>query len=955
MQSHSSRVLTQLALSVAFASGAAAVQAQSGAPIEEVVVTGSYIRGTPEDAPSPVSVMSRDDLNAMGAPTMTEMLRSLSVSSGIDGETNQFTSNGIEGSANVNLRGLGPARTLVLINGKRQTVSPFGLGENGQLFVNVNAIPMQAIERIEILKEGAGATYGSDAIAGVVNFITRENFRGLEFSSSYQGIDGSDGNYDLGATFGTGTDRLDWVTTVSYRKRNELKARERDFVFDAPPATATGYSIISNPGTFIPLSAPSAANAEPDPDCTDVGNIVIPGGLAGVADTCSFRFTPFDNFIEREKHTQVFSEVNFAVDDVTELHAEVLYANNHVPEWNTSPSYPPQVLVNPAQAVVPGMPHFDDWIARNPQLTDGQGADFSSGAIFLGRAFGASGPAQTGEREFDTWRAAADLSGLFGEVGYDFGVTWSRAEATRVTNDIYVNRFNRAFAGLGGPDCDPATGTPGQGDCLFYNPFISAFPASQVPGAGAENPAYDPALANTEELRQWLNGGVGRTNTTELLVLDAVFNGDWFEVSGGTVQWAAGLQYRREDFELDPNEVTDLTQNPCPTPGAEVGDPGCPTATGLFGFLSGAFPFEDDQDIFAAFTELKVPLAANLDVQLALRYEDYGGNVGDTIDPKVAVRWDATERVTLRASASTTFKGPTLNQLGGQNTTLGFVPQAGAFKAIDTFGNPDLEPEQANAFNVGVIVNPVENVTATLDFWRFDFENPIVREPSQAIIDAAATGTADALARLSPEGITDIGQLERVRVNYVNGPDITTQGLDYEVTWDIPVDYGLFTLGSQGTWTERFETDAYDIVPGVTQDGFDGVGFLNRTRFGIVRPLPEFKANAWLEFSRERHLARATVNHVSEYEDERYDLGLLDLPGDFGQTIDAFTTVDLVYNYTFNEGRTRLAATVFNVLDEDPPQSAHELVYDPYTHSAFGRMWKVGITHTFEGPLPGLR
>jgi outer membrane receptor protein involved in Fe transport len=82
---------------------------------------------------------------------------------------------------------------------------------------------------------------------------------------------------------------------------------------------------------------------------------------------------------------------------------------------------------------------------------------------------------------------------------------------------------------------------------------------------------------------------------------------------------------------------------------------------------------------------------------------------------------------------------------------------------------------------------------------------------------------------------------------------------------------------------------------------------------------------------------------------------LLDLPGDFGQTIDAFTTVDLVYNYTFNEGRTRLAATVFNVFDEDPPQSAHELVYDPYTHSAFGRMWKVGITHTFEGPLPGLR
>lgn len=963
MQLSRSRMQVRLGLLAAAIGAAPAATPALAAPagsqaIEEVVVTGSYIRGTPEDAPSPVDVLSRDELTNTGSPSMVDLIKSLSVSSGVDGETNQFTSNGIEGSANVNLRGLGPARTLVLINGRRQTVSPFGIGENGQLFVNTNAIPTQAIERVEILKEGAGATYGSDAIAGVVNFITRSNFRGLEVSGEYKDIPDTDGTYDLGATLGLGTDTVDWVTTIAYRKRNELKARDRDFISDAPVASATGYSVISNPGTFLPLSTLGAniaggnalADLTADPDCASVGNVEA-GGF------CNFRFTPFDNLIEREKHMQVFSELNVALGDSHELHAEMLYANNEVPEWNTSPSYPPQVLVNPAQAVVPGMPHYDDWLTRNPQLTDATGPDFSQGALFIGRAYGASGPPQTGSREFDTWRAAADLSGLLmnGEIGYDVGISWSEATAERKTNDIYVDRFNRAFRGLGGPGCDPATGTPGVGGCEFYNPFVSAFETSGVPGAPGTNPAYDPALANSEELRSWLNGTVGRENTTELLVLDAVFDGTAFEVAGGEIQWAAGMQWREEKFELDPNTNSDLTINPCTTPGQQVGDPGCPSATGPFGFLAGAFPFEDDQDIFAVFGELKVPLLENLDLQLALRYEDYGGEVGDTIDPKVAMRWDATDWMTVRASASSTFKGPTLNQQGGQSTTLTFISAAGAFKAVDTLGNPDLQPEEANAFNFGVILNPTDTITASVDFWRFDFEKPIVREPFEPILDAFAAGNAAAADRLSPAGLSSVSNVERIQVQFVNGPDITTQGVDFEATWDIPSEVGLWTLGTQGTWTETYDVDSFEFLPGVEQAAFDGAGHLNRSRLGIVRALPDLKLRSWLNFSRERHNARLIANYVNEYQDERYQLGAPPTASGFGREIDAQTTWDLVYNFSFNEGRTRLSATVFNLTDEDPPASAQELTYDPYTHNAFGRMWKVGVTHTFDGPLPGLR
>jgi len=160
-------------------------------PIEEVIVTGSFIRGTPEDAASPVDVMSREEMNLTGNPSVLEMIRNLGPSSGIDGETNQFTSNGLEGISNVNLRGLGPGRTLVLMNGRRQAEAP-NLTNDGVAFVDTaSMMPTIAIKRMEILKDGAAALYGSDAISGVVNFITRGDFEGFEVQLDNQTITNS--------------------------------------------------------------------------------------------------------------------------------------------------------------------------------------------------------------------------------------------------------------------------------------------------------------------------------------------------------------------------------------------------------------------------------------------------------------------------------------------------------------------------------------------------------------------------------------------------------------------------------------------------------------------------------------------------------------------------------------------------------------------------------------------
>ena len=186
-------LLCASAIALSSAMMAHAQQEDGERKLSTVTVTGSYIQGSPEDAALPVDVLTAADLVLEGKPSVTELIRNLGVSSGVDGQTNQFASNGLEGTSNVNLRGLGPARTLVLINGRRHTVHPYSIGEQAQLFVDTNSIPSIAIGRIEVLKDGAAALYGSDAIAGVVNFITRDDLDGFEIGGSYQTYEGTDG------------------------------------------------------------------------------------------------------------------------------------------------------------------------------------------------------------------------------------------------------------------------------------------------------------------------------------------------------------------------------------------------------------------------------------------------------------------------------------------------------------------------------------------------------------------------------------------------------------------------------------------------------------------------------------------------------------------------------------------------------------------------------------------
>ena len=956
--------------------------------VEEVVVTGSYIKQSPEDAALPVDVVNSEDLFKLGSPSIVELIKSLGVSSGVDGETNQFQSNNLEGTGNINLRGLGAGRTLVLLNGRRNVYSPRAIAEQQQLFVDIKNIPSIALQQVEILKDGAAATYGSDAISGVVNFITRSTFEGFEVTASHKSIRDSNGDNDISAIFGHDFGNTNLMISASYSERSELRVADRDWAIrpDGFNGNSRAYTGIPNPGTILPLATIGDPTTFGIPGFVkDPESANLAGSINNLRDFGTYNFTVFDNLIEDENSTNLFSEITHEFNNDVKMAVELLWSQAEVPEWKSSPSYPPQTLYDTSYATGRVVPSYHpglidmatkypdayaaytgtDYIDSTCSVTDR--TDTSCDAfLFFGRPFGIVGPSQTGWREHDTKRIGVDFEGTFdNDISYFVSMVHSASEAEGVTRDTYSERWSLGMRGFGGYACDAAQTTPGENGCEFYNPFSNSIPTSTQKYADTTtNANYSADQANSAELRAWMTGDVGSKAETELSVYDAVFTGE-----ADLFDWAIGAQRREETYKLSPNEINNLDINPCSTvaensrfqtTGAKfdsankmcdnntTGDTSDDyTGSGAFIFLAGATPFDEEQSINAVFGEIRTDVNDRLELQLSARYEDYGGSVGDSFDPKIGIRYEANDDIVLRASASTTFRGPTLNQLGGQYTALSFINQTGTFKAVDTNGSADLKPETADTFNFGAIYNKdgvfdeQDSLFVSLDYWSIGFSDPLIRE-SFADLIVAAFGSAEKTAeidltspyadRFSLAGTT-ASSIQRISVQMINGPDIDTDGLDFSARYSHNVDEYDVEWALQ--WNRIL---SYDVASGGLVTGFDAMNKLNDT-VDYLRPIVEDKAKFGVTVTRGAHRFGARINHVGEYDDAGAT-----------RTIEAHQTWDLNYDLSLeNFGAPESSAwiAIYNATDEDPPYAKLDLNYDPYTHNAFGRMIKVGVRHKF--------
>ncbi|HWA62736.1 MAG TPA: TonB-dependent receptor, partial [Caulobacteraceae bacterium] len=816
----------------AYAADAAEAASSAPSEVSEVVVTGSYIQGTAKDTALPVSVISSDDLAKQGAPSTVELIKNLPASSGVLGDTNQFDARaqGSEGSGSINLRGLGPARTLVLLNGRRLTLNPRGVG------VDTNALPVTAIQRVEVLKDGAAATYGSDAIGGVVNFITKKNQTGIDVNGTYAHIAGSNGDWTLGATAGWQNENLDVTLSAGYQHRSELRVIDRDWAHLPLAANPQGgWSAASNPGTFIALTGPAGVNPRfIDPACSALGNVPVGGSTP----LCEWQYTQFDNLVEDEDHWQLFGAIDYRISDNHKFHLDAFYSKTELPTWRTSPSY--AFLQTPTaqdggvggQYYIPASnPGLIAFKAANPNIaaftncsatvhptcadlgyTFGQAvtvpaSSLNGGALLVAaRPFGIGGnpefgyDSSRGDRRYEAFRVSGGFNGeIMPGVNYDIALTYSLERSEQGGRDTLVERFQRALNGLGGPDCPLTGGTPGVGPCMYYNPFANAIPGNAI--TGAANPSYNSAVSNNNTtLINWFFPFVSNNVTTKIFVADGVLSGKLggFTLPGGEIGWAVGGQYRKNYYESVIGSFGNLNDYPC-IDSPDFHDNSCLNtpagATSPFVFLGGAKPLNVTNSVWAVFGEVNLPITDTLNVQGAARFEDYGGGVGNTFNPQARAKWQVVPWFALRGSIGTTFRAPPPTQTDpGSVTSLQNI--GGTFRAVRIFGNPNLKPETAFTFNVGGILE-VGHFTATIDYWSFNFKKPLITEPVAGIVNAMFPGGASTNCTNHPEYAAllsrfvfnlngcGIGNVVRLDTNTINGPQVKTAGIDFSADYRV--------------------------------------------------------------------------------------------------------------------------------------------------------------------------
>jgi iron complex outermembrane receptor protein len=997
------RLLCHASVLAACAAMAAPARAEN-ASSQEVVVTGSLIASGRTTQALPVAVVSSTDLLKQGSPTVTELIKKLPSSSAVFGDANQFGAGRTEGSATVNLRTLGSSRTLVLLNGRRMPTSSAALG--GAPFVDLNVIPQAAIGRLEVLKDGAAATYGSDAIAGVTNFITKTGMKGFEVGGDYSAIKGSGGDWRIWGDAGWSGGPLSAFVAVDYQHRSELDATDRPFT--APPFGTDftselaaynynpgngGWSSAANPGTFLNPAA-GFANVV-DPGCPGLGGEItannatgLPQDFTGVPglQRCLWRYVDWDHLVEKMDLVEVYGEVNLDLGEKTRLHVEGLYARADVPRVAQSVTYGPNQYPGANSLTQPGtiLPYY--FIpATNPGLVALKAA-FPTAPIanspvglyahpFFWRPMAVGGnplfgsDAQQGRRANRTFRVNADLAGELDALGglrWDAAVTYGESKADNTTPDFLVDRLELALRGLGskagGSACDytvAANAGNASAGCFWFNPFSSSI--ARNPLTGAANPNYASATANDPALIDWIYGPDSQRSITynRILVLDGTVNGDTrIHLPGGDVQWAVGFQYRRQTYDFQPQGFTNQALYPC-VDSILNGATNCAIKNGPYTFYGNYAPALVTSTATAEFAELRLPFLEGLEGSAAIRHEDLGA-AGSTWNPKGSLRWQATDWLAFRGSVGTTFRAPPgVSLVPNGVTLLAFTPQTTSYKPYDTFGNPNLKPESATTYNVGAILTG-RGFTATLDYWRFDFDNPILNESGLDLVSTFFTAATNPAGCASPLAVritfatgvcsTSAASFSRVKVFTINGPPINTSGLDFSLRYSHPdlfMDTDL-QAGLDGTYTIEYAVGAVQAEGVTITPAFEAAGKLNYLKNNI-NSIPKWKGSAYLEFNHGPHTLRVVGNYLDGMHDSRFDAAALAAPGTpaaKGNDIKSWTTFDIHYSAKL-PWQTTLKVSVVNAFDADPPFARLDYSYDPFTANPLGRVVKVGAIKRF--------
>ena len=542
--------------------------------IEEVVVTGSYLKRSVEDSPSPLAVISSADIDDLGAQSIADVIQTLPWQSGSVSRSSTFGGEGGRGAMTMNLRNLGQSSTLVLVNGKRNVASFYD--EGGNAAVDVNAlIPNIALERIEIVKDGASALYGSDAIAGVANFITKKNFEGFDVQYEFQTDDetkkGDTSNLQM--IFGTQGDRGGVIVSAGVRNQDRITVADRYDRFGGSTASGTGQPGRMrnteppvwadnglNPGQpveggLFPRAADGSSYGQADVSCEDAAAVGEGGPLGALYGgvLCAYDFGSFFPLQGEESSRQFHVQGHYDLDDSIELYYEFAHSGS---EFGRTNSLNPNALSLPIPTNHLGL--IEDASRRGivPQV-------IVNSTRLIGGTVDSSyedRPVVTEsvmDRNNQRMQVGATWDLELGGRAWTADVSYTASEMDRALSEIQDTQsveMELAINGFGGPACNPFTGTAGEGNaayaasggdfasgqCYFFNPFgNSAFAAD----GSAQT---DLTLRNPPELYQYLLGRTTSDSQYRQRVIDATIAGELFDTNSGPIGLAVGFQ-RRED------------------------------------------------------------------------------------------------------------------------------------------------------------------------------------------------------------------------------------------------------------------------------------------------------------------------------------------------------------------------------------------------------------------------
>ena len=848
---------------------------------EEVVVTGSYIAGSPTDGASPVEIYDRELIENIGAMNVADITANMVMNSGSENNADSFTSGATQGKTNVNLRGLGLTSTLVLFDGRRQVLNA-SAANDGSAFVDTSSIPAIAIERVEVLKEGAASIYGSDAVAGVVNYIFRRDFTGLEVDLTTQQIDvGSSRDDRASFIFGEQFGDTNFVLAYSTLDRSPMTGTDKDLAPLAISTLGTTFRLFEDSTTVADTTHPwygtdgtYTKGFIKDPNC-------VANGGTDLGSLCGFHYGPRFNIVNTENHEQIYSSITTPFNNGMEFNLDFLISELRVWDNPQSPSYPALSYLKPSMLIQPGT----------------GGSPFDEAVMWYGRPLGSAYPSPNAPRKSDMERITLGVTGT-ADNGFDWDLRFTRSEET-----AYFDQ--------------PDTGTTQLAAAIADNSFDLFVPSNN----SAEKIA---SLASHQET--WAKVGLD--------VLDFVISGEV-----GNFAIASGIQLRSESMDLtrSPNSlVTFDSSGNLETPANMI-------------FLGGGINVDTSRNAEAIFVEASTDVTDNLEIRGALRYESLEED--STLDPKISLRYQATDDLVLRASVSSSFREPSLNQLFNSDVGLegiqdydtdGNAVGGTAFIRIASQANPNLIPEEADNYNIGLIWSPTDSFQSKLDYWVVDYTNVITKEAAQGVVQRTPN---------DPLVIREGGTLTGVTTPYYNASYVDTDGIDLELSFNTDLASGLLALGFNATHYLSYEIPIKNASNVFVRT--DVVGLFNHDNF--ARSLPETKAVISGNFVSGPHAVAGYIRHVTDYRTTRA-LSATALArnaagghakGLYSQDIDSFTTVDLQYSYSMESEDLTWTAGLKNAFDEDVPLVFDDanFSYDPKHHDPRGRMFTLGVKY----------